>query len=481
MFTSLSLTPFRWKATSIEALKSPTTDGGKGFRGAFGAWVEIASEPISVSGPGPAVATAFESSLRIAHGEPEAFMAEDTFYDAACDVLPTFGQRLALGSRGDVEARVLFGSQCQRTLVWPLPRLCRPELHIGSRGGYVVDRGSGPEFAFSKFAPAVNGAIKTAGDKRALQQLVTDVLLDMTRIFFPATHGGEEHAPPTYFSKPPVGYGILATAHLGYWWSLEMLGKLVLAPASAPFFIGSAEHKAATAALPYVTYDDPLLLPESDAGWASKGSLLRDRMYLIGWTTRPIDGRFYKRVRGHAYGADFFRNMHDVYSALTLLLPKAGRPRALLTDVKLWYGAHEVLVDMPFFHGRQVTGEELVTVRVLADVAEAVVWFARSNVIYRDVRGANVLIDVDGNVVLVDYDDCFLVDSPVVDYDSYLTALRTRESPVTEACPLVATFSSTLLEGTFPQMEAALRTAFEVAAAQGAGVGDVGIGAERAL
>lgn len=178
-------------------------------------------------------------------------------------------------------------------------------------------------------------------------------------------------------------------------------------------------------------------------------------------------------MRGHAYDVDFFRNMYSVYAALHRLLPTAGRPRALVSDVTLRFGAHEVLVDMPYVAGRHVTEDEFTSSVVVERVAEAVVWLARNKVVYRDVRDANVLIDAGGDVVLVDYDDCFLVDDAVTDFALYAAALQGRAAPATMASAHVATFSSALLDGTLPAMKAALEVAFREAARLG-GAGGAG-------
>ena len=192
--------------------------------------------------------------------------------------------------------------------------------------------------------------------------------------------------------------------------------------------------------------------------------MVTDNVYHVGWTARPVNGRFYKRVRGTAHNADFFRNMYAVYGRVSILLQRADRPSALVSDVALRFGAHEVLVDMPFVEGRHVTDEEFVSENVVKCVAEAVAWLARNKVVYRDVRDANILITDAGGVFLVDYDDCFIVDDAITDYAAYaaaLTAKQAADSATAMEGPLVATFASELLRGGLSEIRTALEAAFQ--------------------
>ena len=460
--------------TQRRQLLSPSSDR-QTFAGAFGDWVAIVDSPVSVPGPHSAVSEAFVAALRIANNDTARFMEESTYYVEACKVLPTFGRSLTSSPIGNAEARTFFTPACGSTMLWDLPQHCMPELRIGSIGTGlptlpIIPPGAGENANVDyhaesrQYAPGINGEIKTAGDKHAFMQVVMYSFMDMVRVFFPATKNGTVPAPPTYFDKPPIAYGLLAFPHVAYWISIEMIGRLLIAPASAPFFMGSTEHKLSTAALPDVVYSNPLVLAASDEGWESKGVVTTNDMHHVGWTVRAVNGRFYKRVRGNAYSADFFRSMYVAYGLINVLLQREDRPSALVSDVTLRFGAHEVLVDMPFVEGRHVTNEEFVSERVVKCVAEAVAWLARNKIVYRDVRNANVLITDAGDVFLVDYDDCFVVDNAIDDYAAYAAALKAKQEldPFVAAVgPLVATFSSELLRGTLSEVRMAFEAAFE--------------------
>lgn len=261
---------------------------------------------------------------------------------------------------------------------------------------------------------------------------MTYVLLDMVRVFFPSSGlDGRTPAPPTFFSKPPVGYALLAFPHVGYYVSIEWIGKLLIAPASAPFFLGSAAHAAAAAALPDVTYDDaPLAFGADDfCSWVASDES-DDGVQRVGWATQPSGGRFYKLVRGHAHASAFFSNAYAAYTHLAQLLravaPEA-RPPALPADASLRYGAHAVLVDLPWAAGRHARDAEMRSDDVLGPVAAAVAWLARRRLVYCDVRAPNVLVEPGTAAVhLVDYDDCFVVANPVTTFEGYVEALRMR-------------------------------------------------------
>ena len=210
--------------------------------------------PISVRGPPSDVCASFSLLLRTAGNDEADLMKEGTFYGMACSTLPPFATALTTGMAGDVATISLFSDACGATRVWRLPTACKPELHVGSRGGLTA---SPPA---RRYAPAFNGELKSAGDLRALMQAMTYTTMDMVRVFFPSP-SRDTPAPPTYFSKPPVGYFLLAFPHVGYFMSIEWIGKLLVAPASQPFFLGSPEHAAAAAALPDVQYDEPFVLP----------------------------------------------------------------------------------------------------------------------------------------------------------------------------------------------------------------------------
>ena len=430
--------------------------------GAFGPWAAVIDSPLSIPGPVDDVVASFKALLASVGGDTALFMTEEPFYAAASRYLPPFSVQAADPS-GSVQALALFGPAAGLTWLGSLPEESAPGMHFRSRAPVAGGR---------ERAPGTNGEVKSLADGRVIAQALTYLLMDLVRIFFPALgpdgrparyDSGRRPAPPTFFEKPPVGYMLIGFAHVGYYLSVEWIGPLLIAPASAPFFFGSDAHRAAAAALPDVHYGAPLVLSEDAQGafvaetGASKGA---SAVWPLAWTTREVGGRFYKVVRGHAHGAEFFTNLYATYARLSTLLRADDRPAALVTDVTLRFGAYQVLVDMPFIHGRHASDVEMVSDAVLKRIATAVAWLAANKLIYCDVRGLNVIIgERDGHAYLVDYDDCFLIDAPVKSYDAYTAALRTRQTKVA-AEPLMATFSSELCAGRLPEMTAALRVAF---------------------
>ena len=409
--------------------------------------------------------------LRTAGNDEADLMEEGTFYGMACSTLPPFATALTTGMAGDVATISLFSDACGATRVWRLPTACKPELHVGSRGGLTA---SPPA---RRYAPAFNGELKSAGDLRALMQAMTYTTMDMVRVFFPSP-SRDTPAPPTYFSKPPVGYFLLAFPHVGYFMSIEWIGKLLVAPASQPFFLGSPEHAAAAAALPDVQYDEPFVLPpevlaQSRGGWVTSAPVERNPLERIVWTSHEVGGHFYKVVRGHAFSAQFFRSMYAAYARLEQLATLPNRPGAIVWPT-LRFGAHDVLVSMRFVNGKLATSAELyydASSRVLARVAAAVAWLAAHQLIYHDWREQNVIVETggetQGDAFLVDYDDCVVVDSPITCVDGYVTALRSiveqqeRDAAQRVApTPMVASFAASLCRGGLGLVHRALDAAF---------------------
>lgn len=407
--------------------------------------------PVSIGGPGGDTVLAFRRLLGTVDGDTAQLMAASPFYPTASDTLPPFAV-MKVDPTGSVQATTLFTPACGSTWLYrPLPLECEPELHVCSVAG-----GAGRQFA-----PAFNGEVKSAGDRRSIAQALMYVLMDLVRIFFPATNGGREPAPHAFIAKPPVGYALLAFPHVGYFLSVEWIGKLLVAPASAPFFLGSDTHKALAGALPDVHYDEPLVLTAQQLSAFVATPESPDAPQHVAWTTEG--SRFYKIIRGHAYDARFFTNLYTAYAHLAELLRQAadGRPPALVSDVTLRFGAHEVLVVMPFVAGRHATDEELRSdAAVVARVAAAVAWLARRKLVYCDVRGPNVLVAADGGAFLVDYDDCFVVNDAVADVAAYKAALHSRAASRKVAVLPAPTFASELCRGALSELEAALATAF---------------------
>ena len=56
------------------------------------------------------------------------------------------------------------------------------------------------------------------------------------------------HSGAAFYASPPVGYGLVACAHVAYLVSVEWAGVLHVTPVSDPFFLGS--RRTATPSLP---------------------------------------------------------------------------------------------------------------------------------------------------------------------------------------------------------------------------------------
>jgi len=69
-------------------------------------------------------------------------------------------------------------------------------------------------------------------------QLVTYVTLGIVGSMFVAVPEGRRR----FFTRPPVGYGLAALAHVGYVVAVEWVGRLFVSVVSQPFFLGSPEH-----------------------------------------------------------------------------------------------------------------------------------------------------------------------------------------------------------------------------------------------
>ena len=66
-------------------------------------------------------------------------------------------------------------------------------------------------------------------------ELVTDVTLGIVGSMFMAVPEGRRR----FFTRPPVGYGLAALAHVGYLVAVEWVGRLFVSVVSHPFFLGS--------------------------------------------------------------------------------------------------------------------------------------------------------------------------------------------------------------------------------------------------
>ena len=433
-------------AHELEVLASPSVADASFLQGRF---VALIDAPVSVHAD-EAAAAAFASLARQCRGA-RGMMEERQCYVHALAHLPAFAERVG-AAEGDISASTLFSVAALRTAAWSFAAKCKPELHVRACVG-----GAGEP----AFRPAFNGELKTAGDGRALEQAAYYTAMDMVRVFFPATAAAEPCAR-RFFARPPLGYALVGFPHVAYFIVLEWVGKLLVAPASAPFFLGSAAHAAAAAALPDVRYEDPSLLPGGLDWLTPSDAAARER---TSWCS--AGGVFRKIVRGDARSGAGFAAMHRAYARLAAVLPDAPPDLHLVNSVRLTYGAHEVLVEMPAVDGREAADAEVTSGGFVLDaVAASIVWLARKGVVYVDLRGPNVLLDADGRAWLVDFDDC-------LDVGGSCDTLRAYEDHLAASAgaDAMTSFAARLCGGFLPAARQALAAAFEAAAQPAAGVG----------
>ena len=399
------------KAQPLRSLQSPSAPGADFFKDCQGLCC-FGAAPLTLLSSA-SLAEAFDSLLKLAPCELRVLSQERTFYRLAAEILPSFAERFGDQS-GFMEASTLFTPAAACTHLLRFVLQCRPELHV---------RGKTDE-AERRYCPGFNGELKTAGDERALEQALYYVLMDMIRIFFPAalTSSGESApGPRRFFTRPPLGFALVAFAHLGYVVAVEWVGIVHAAPLTQPFVLGSAEHRTTIAALPDESYDEPEELDES-LPWrtAEPAQAVPKR---VSWCVSSDGSTYRKLVAAGARTPAGFAAMHRTYQRLARLpAADAARPAAVVAPCRLLYGAHEVLVVMPAVAGAtECTDDDLLLLGAPAQdaVAQAVAWLAvQHGVVYTDIRGPNVLLQPGESgaplVRLVDYDDCETVEPGAV-------------------------------------------------------------------
>lgn len=268
---------------------------------------------------------------------------------------------------------------------------------------------------------AFNGELKSGGvEDSMIAKVVTYVCAGMIHSFF----GGYERgsgAKVAFYYQPPVGYGLLGFAHLGYFVAVEWIGKLLVSPISKSFFISSEDHKIATESLTDVVYDEPLVL---DTGAFAVCKTLGVKVV---WTQSAINGCFFKIISCDAYPGDYFVNLFRVYKKYTAVFNDDAEKHHLVF-AQLMYGEFEVAVKMQFMEGTEnPTDKQMEAPEVVESVAKGIVWLARHGMIYRDLRTDNVLIkrrseNITG-VWLIDYDDIVIIEESITDYASFVAKL----------------------------------------------------------
>jgi len=410
-------------ASPKRGLAALFADGLASFSGGppFVAVARVGADGLAWTSMAPATAADYEHGL----------FTESTFYRALTLHCPPWVELLAeRTSRAKMNAVAIFGAEPPSRRV-ALPWNCEPGIFVRARAGH----------------PGFNAEVKTAGDRRALEEVTMYVAMDMASSLF-------RNSDSAYYATPPVGYGLVACAHVGYFVSVEWVGVFHVAPVSEPFFLGSEAHRAAVAALRDVDFGAPVDIG-AVAGWAHHGTART-----VAWTTRPAaaagSGQFLKLIWADAFApaarAARFRQLHEAYAAYARAFADAADPppRALL-PARLLFGQFSVVAELRFFAGgRAATAEELTDARgpVLRKLARAVAWLARHALLHADIRAPNVLVAEGGGdgeaegegepeegqgeggallrVALVDYDDVIVLERAPATFAELDAGYRSR-------------------------------------------------------
>jgi hypothetical protein len=443
-------------------MASPTDGGAEALLHDESFWALVRA-PLSFDAGGPAAsfapsvdaAAAYAADAHAGLPVAKALMAEKAFYALATSAVPAHVS-VAAKQRS---ASTLFGPESVCSSRWTFDAACKPELPAHAPAGSSL--------------PVFQGELKSV-DGTMLGQALYYVLMNMTSMFFPAVQTDASPAPGrrVFYAAPPLGFALLGFPHVGYFVAVEWVGKVLVSPASLPFFLGSAEHRAAVAALPAAPRGAPEWLFDAALPWtAAPGSPSPPP---VAWAV-CADGLFRKVVRADVRSAAGWAEMFAAFARLRELWRggEGAPPAALVCGARLLFGAHEVVVEMPAVAGRAVSDDEATGGTAAAGgepgpalraVADAIAWLAARRVLYTDVRGPNVLADgASGAVRVVDYDDCVVADAPVRSAAAFraelarVEAARAARRGLSVAPP---TFAARLALGAFPRFEDALDRAF---------------------
>jgi len=380
----------------------------------------------------PALAALARPPPALAAMDHPALLEERAWYPLLSFALPPWipwkrnDERPAHRTRGAREARTLFdvsSAEAARITSFSgvqMPWTCKPELLARVRPWH----------------PPFTAEAKSA-ESHVFEELAVYAMLGMLKALF--SHVPEGHA--TFFTTPPVAYGLAAFPYAAHVVGVEWVGRACLHIASEPFFLGTPAHAAAVAGLPDHSYEreavhvdlrleyalepePPGPLPTQPPAAAAAAPPLRP---LIAWSVTPQpDGRFRKIVSANAYEQDVFRRMHAAYAALGSAREAARggldpAPPSLL-EARLLFGAGAVCVEMAWAPGADAELADLAPGgAAVAGVAAAIAWLARRRLLYLDLRPPNVRVQRSAGAgagagaggdaaALVDYDD--LVRSP---------------------------------------------------------------------
>lgn len=361
------------------------------------------------------------TKLAAAASDPAALLREESLYPLTTAFVPEWvvaETRPPKLRGGDKQAVALHW--CREAPLPTIPRLqlpwrCFPELLSTAQ----------------RFHPGFNGEVKSAisssevgaAPVRLFDEMVTYVLLDMASSLFRGVPAGCSR----FFSQPPVGYGLVACAHLGYIVAIEWIGKLFVSVVSEPFFIGSEKHAAAVAALPDFNYEEMAVdLRVGDtlvATWSPSGP---DAPPHVIWRHDGAEGdEFFKIIVFEGASPAQFSHMFGVYNAFAeAWKDERDPPPPSLLPARLLFGAGEVCVTMRWVPGRDATREDLAAGGCAVEaVADAIAWLARHGLMYIDLRLPNVRVAPSGDVYLIDYDDMVISKGAIPSFEDLQATL----------------------------------------------------------
>ena len=291
--------------------------------------------------------------------------------------------------------------------IMPNLDMCKPELWIRCN---------------EKRVPGFNAELKTMGNKGLFDGTVSYVGLDMVRSFFTKWDSGatspcgENHM--LFYDRPPLGYALCGAPPVAWVVAIEWIGRLFISAYSRPVFLGSEEHRTIIEQLVKPDFREPLDLT-SDLrkkiwkfdGPYSEGSKVKR----TSWTKSPADGNwFYKIKTWDAVLPQFQKRAALAYAAYnTALNAEKGTLPEALVKASLFFGCARLAVRMPFIRGTNPTVGELSSEngesRLAVSISKALLWLAANDLLYTDLRPPNVLVQLSGQVCLVDYDDMRIV------------------------------------------------------------------------
>eukprot|EP00170_Pyropia_yezoensis_P003516 contig_14670_g3526 len=396
------------KFSSPIRVESPTRPEGKSL-------LRSALASFSLDGPvslKPVLDADERSALRSTGMSHGALLQEGNFYELIGSIRPSWVKLLdkRSGTPDGMSAAIVYGSSASvpsfQPVMWPWA--CLPELLTRSTALHA----------------GFNAEVKSVPGKHMWNELLTYVAMSIVDALFRCS------SELRFYAKPPVGYGVVSFPHCGYVVAVEWIGKLLVAPYSQPFFIGSELHKATVAGLPDVCFDEFVNVDINSIKWDPRSG----RSVL--WSAFPTEltaangqrlyNQFLKVMPCSSYDhllepAGFFRRLYKTYERYGAALAveststeERGVPQALC-PARLWCGIFAVIVTMEFVEGKEASEVQLVAStpddeKGVRAIASAVVWLARRGLIYYDLREPNILIDSSGYWHLIDYDDMVVVE-----------------------------------------------------------------------